>query len=225
MTLDELELLTGDGATELAPYVNLLVARGYVRITGVRRAASGEAVPAFRLEERTGPEAPYVDRDGCFVDPNVPGPKPLGTNRSRRHKGTLQARVRIAAERLGQFLAKDVIAEVGISDQKELNSFRTYWHSLVKWGQFRRIGAMYEVSPVAVDPQVQEVRRYLKLHEGQTVSVEDLETALGYRPWGSWIRAALNLLEAEGYYVRRLLPTRPGEPRRFVIRGVASRSR
>ena len=87
MSFDDIQMLSGIGAEDSAPYLSVLYEHGYAAISGIRRLRSGDSITLFRLIKHTGPKAPHINERGTFVDPNaanVPGRRyPGGPNSPR----------------------------------------------------------------------------------------------------------------------------------------------
>lgn len=198
-TFDQIQFIAGIRPEEAAQYVGLLERVGYVGISGIRRADSGEEIPVFRLYRRTGPVAPRVDDEGNFVDPNV---RTTGGLKGRhRRKGELAARLRIAEERIGRpFTSEELAAAIGVS-RAEKRSFQATLYRLRQSGEITRLeDGRFEFH---ADPgrKAERIRQFLKTCVGRTVTLKEIRKAVGRAVAGSDIRLARERLEAEGFTV------------------------
>jgi biotin operon repressor len=205
-SLDDLEVTTGVIPEQSMAYLDLLMRHNYVRAVGVRRAGSGEAVPVFRLVTRTGPGAPYVDVWNRLVDPNQRGAVQTGKQqKSEPRKPSLNARVRVAAERLPSFTRAELLTAVFGAEPSRLERqwFGAAWYQMVFRGHAIAVedGRFY-LAP-DIDPAVDSIRKVLKRANGAGISGQSMAQELGFSPTGPQMRHALDLLKAEGYGVTR----------------------
>jgi hypothetical protein len=206
LTLDEIELLTEVSPVGTVRYLDLLARNGYVSMAAVRQADSGESLPLFMLIRRHGPDAPYEDENGKFIDPNIKTRRPEQSEwlsrRTHRDLPTMTGRIRAAALRIGAPCPRsDLESGAGVSGPSARRAFNAALHSLLARGFLRRA----PVGLLQYCPHVIETRlRELFLGRlGREVSPQEIKTALDLdrAPGGPAIRSALDILAADGYGV------------------------
>lgn len=198
ISLDDLQMIAAVQPEDSIGYLSLLMRNGYVAMSGMRRAASGEALPVFKLVKRTGPEAPYQDANGKLVDPNV-------TIRAAGPRGLFKAEVRLAAERLGGPFTPSTLRALIRGPGLRPKQFDSIWAQLKRSGELVRDETAYPDGTQCwiyrPHPGATELRKFFKARAGEAVDSNGLKSALGPRLNGGTIRHALNLLIAEGYRV------------------------
>ena len=216
-TLDNLELLSGIPADDTLKYVALLIENGYVGIRGLRRAASGEALPVFRQLVRNGSEPPFLDRiDGDLIDPCA---LPVEFQAKRLDLPTMSARLRVAAERLGgPFSRQGLFAAVfgGISPLPQ--AIVRFGHS---WNCLHTAGEIKTLSPgeyaFVINPVTERIRGFLRDNQGVAHKSRDVAQALGLDIIrGALMRSAMDLLSAEGYSVA-IRASSAGKKRTYLV--------
>ncbi len=200
VTIDDLQTISGFQSWEIVRYLDVLAGNGYVRLTGVARASSGEAIPQFTLVRRTGPEAPSVNENGKLVDPNLEG-KSGGTV----PRGLFKARVRLAAEQFhAPFASQHLRGMLKGHPESRTKKFDSIWSQLKRSGEVIRclnpLTGAFEGWLYRPNPHVERIRSYFKKHEGDSVGSAIFKELTGMAN-GMIIRQALDLLTAEGFKV------------------------
>lgn len=202
LSLDDLEELTGIEPFTILQYVELLVRHRYCRAGGIRRAPSGEAIPLFRLVRRSGPEAPYRDELGLWVDPNVKAPLCPLNPALRIGRGTMpsmRARIRYFGDRCkAEFTRQDVRDAIGILEQ-ERHSFDMAWKALRESGELQD-GAHDGLYSCVIPDLIHHIRRNMVARIGQEFRLAEFQNEYG-EPSIKTIRTVVDLLAAEGFRV------------------------
>ncbi len=205
-SLDDLEVTTGVKPEQSLEYLGLLMRHNYVRAVGVHRAASGEAIPVFRLVRRTGPDAPYLDVWKKLIDPNerrLAGMVRKTKNGPRR--ASLAARLRVAAENLGSFTRTGLLAAVFGPEPSHIERqwFTSAWNQMTLRGHVLAAEDGLFFLAENIDPVVDSIRRILRGAIGGAVSFQKIIDELAVSPSGPQMRHAVDLIRAEELRVTR----------------------
>lgn len=202
-TLDDLELIAETPPHEALLYLQALVRAEYMRMTGARKAHSGEALVVFQLLTRHGPTAPWIDDKGRLVDPLDPRLK----KRVRRPNETLfRPRILLAAEELGRPFFREEIVEAVCGEGPEHPSFRSCFAYLVKLGDVVRLDDnRYERGPLRTSDHL---ALFFRSHPDQWFTVRQLAEAIGNTVSGYDLQRAYRRLRCQGWTTETTKPWR-----------------
>jgi hypothetical protein len=211
LTLDDLKVISGVLEKTACDYLQELIKRDYVWMNGIRRAASGEALPSFKLVKRTGPEAPHLDGKANFIDPNLEkqrkaAPKKIGQGQVP----SIRARYRVLAKRLDTFTRDQFKQEMGAGPE-----FTKTWNHLRFLKEFRQIPGidLYQFVP-SLD--CDRVWAYFQANLGKPISASELRNHLQQYVSAGLIQQVLDISAAEGFQIE-VIPRAGGRKTQYRV--------
>jgi hypothetical protein len=205
-TLDDVQEFAGLDPSETLVYLNTLIQQKYVAVRFSGRADSGESVCMFYLARFTGPEAPYVDETGQFIDPNLQRHSKRNNGRNGRladgeRPPSPSARIMAAARRLNKFTRAEILEETGLANENAHSS--AYLRGLSNRGWLYRLGRN-EWRLAGTPPEAQIVESLLTKAAGG----EPIDMIAAHRKWGSEIPQrtigfVVDVMRAEGWKITK----------------------
>jgi hypothetical protein len=200
--IGELAEVTGLSENLVLKYFRLLEENNYLRLSGLAGAVSGESIPTFTLINRTGRDAPYVDDNGRFVDPNLPDAQAKSKN------GCLTARVRLAAESLKAPFSLEELRNAVTCDESEYPRVTKIFWTMRSCAELVEIKNGWEYRP---DKEAKAIRDAIKKgFIGNRFIISDLETFLACAIRPNTLRRVFSELRAEGFQVSHQRQARNG---------------
>ncbi len=207
LTLDELAELTDIlPIGRSLPYLNTLITKEFVAMRGTSKTSRGEYLPQFTLIRYTGPQAPYLDDDGRFIDPNrqkkaEPGGQCRGGMFADKGKPPTPSALIVAVARRigGTFSSKQILEAAGLTGINEHTS--AYLRGLTAGGWLFRLGPN-EWKYAGTPPMSQVVEKLLTDAAGKA----PVDMAAAHKKWGQeipqqTIAFVVKVMRAEGWQI------------------------
>jgi hypothetical protein len=200
-TFDYLVEVTDQPETLILAYMQLLERQAYLGIAGLERSSGGELIPSFLLIKRTGRQAPFVDDEGQFVDPNLPSEHP-------RWGVSPKARVRLIAETFSTPFTLDELRDSVARDKSEFKKISNAIWKMKNEGELVEVENGWEFR---TDARVIAIRDVIKRKFiGQSFMVAELEEIFVDKIKFYTIRRVFAELKVEGFKITLLRPVHDG---------------